>query len=70
VRVLQEPTAEVRAEFERIGHIKSVREFLESSLDSAKTRLMHVTDEEEFRTVQGQAQAIAHILDAMKPGKR
>jgi hypothetical protein len=70
VRVLKEPSAQVKTEFERIGHNQVVREFLETSLENAKTVLVNTTDDHEFRTVQGQAQAISHILDAMKPGKR
>lgn len=70
MRVLREPVAEVKAEFERLHHNKLVREFLEASLADAQATLMNTTDEHEFRTVQGQAQAIAHILNAMKPGKR
>jgi hypothetical protein len=49
---------------------KLVREFLETSLADAQATLMNAVDETEFRTVQGQAQAISHILDVMKPGKR
>lgn len=70
MRVLREPEAAVKAEFERMHNNKLLREFLETSLDAAQAILMNTVDEQEFRTVQGQAQAISHILDAMKPGKR
>ncbi len=70
MRVLQEPSAELKIEFERVGHNKMVVEALETSLANAMQILIKTTDETEFRTVQGQAQAISHFLDAMKPGKR
>lgn len=70
MRILRELTVEEKAEFERLAHNKLLREYLETSLDTAKTALMRVTSDEDFRTIQGQAQVLDHVLSSMQPGKR
>jgi len=70
MRVLRQLTAEERTEFERIGHNKYVREYLESSLAAVKDRLVGVPADEDFRKLQGQAQVLNELVEAINNGKR
>ena len=43
-----------------------VREYLQGQLDECKAMLVYVSSEDNFRLVQGRAQAWKHILDLVE----
>lgn len=70
MRLLRDLTQDEKAEFERIKHSRLIYDYIQTSLDTAKTQLMGLPNNEDFRFVQGQAQVLQHLLNAMEPGKR
>jgi hypothetical protein len=67
VRILKECTAEERAEFNRLRGNRIVVDYFRACLTNATTALIKATDEDDFRTTQGKAQAIQHILSIIDP---
>lgn len=71
MRVLRQLSAEEKTEFERVGHNSQVmREYLESSLAAVKDKLVGIQDGEDFRKLQGHAQVLQELVEAITPGKR
>lgn len=69
MRILKEPSPEEAAELQRLRGTK-ILAYLQSSLDQVKDTLVAVPDSDHFRTLQGQAQALQHIISHVEPGKR
>lgn len=70
MKVLRDLNAAEKAEFERLYHNKMLREYLETSLNTAKDTLIGIPAGDDFKQVQGQAQVLQHLLNAITPGKR
>ena len=71
MRILKTPSPEEAREFNQLRNTK-VLAYLNASLTSVKDSLVASTDEAHFRVLQGQAQALQHIIGIIEvePGKR
>lgn len=67
MRILKECTAEEKAEFMRLRGNRIVVEYFQACLSNASTALIKATDEDDFRTTQGKAQTLQHILSIIDP---
>lgn len=67
MRILKECTAREKAEFNQLRGNRILVEYFQACLSNATGALIKATDEDDFRTTQGKAQTLQHILRIIDP---
>jgi len=64
---MRQLTKEEREAFRSLENNRYIVGYVEEMLEEAKTRLLVVSGDAEFRTIQGHAQALSQLLGYIKP---
>jgi hypothetical protein len=71
MKILRELSQQEKTEFERMAaNHPAIRDYLHSSLEAAKSQLIGLPTDSDFRFAQGQAQVLNKLVEAITNGKR
>lgn len=66
---MRQLTKEEREAFRSLENNRYIVGYIEEMFEETKHRLLVISGEAEFRTVQGQGQTLSHLLNCIKPNQ-